>query len=262
MMLPRDSIFVLQLSDTHLFADPGQTLKGMNTSQSLQAVLKHAQQQQWPPDLMLVTGDLIHDDSATGYSNLKRAFAEFPFPVYMLPGNHDIPHLMQEILPADNIILHNYLVIDDWQILMLDTCIAGKEEGWLATRELDRMRETLDAHPQLHTLIAMHHPPLAHESEWLDTMQVGNSAEFLQLVEAYPNVRLVIWGHVHQEFERKLGGVSFLGTPSTCIQFQPRARSFTIDSQRLPGYRWLRLHANGEFETGIERIRTTPDVQL
>ena len=254
-MLPGDSIFVLQLSDTHLYADPQQTLMGMNTSQSLASVLQHARQQQWPPDLMLVTGDLIHDDSAAAYSNLKRVFSRFNFPVLMLPGNHDIPDLMQDILPDRHITLQNYLALGNWQFLMLDTRIPGQEGGWLAAEELDRIRRTLTEHPDLHTLIAMHHPPLAHASEWLDTMQVGNSAEFLRLIQDYPNVHLVIWGHVHQEFEQRAGGIHFLGTPSTCIQFQPYARTFTIDSQRQPGYRWLRLYANGGFETGIERIR-------
>ncbi|MCY1185550.1 3',5'-cyclic adenosine monophosphate phosphodiesterase CpdA [compost metagenome] len=43
-----------------------------------------------------------------------------------------------------------------------------------------------------------------------------------------------------------------MATPSTCIQFAARSEDFQV-SEEHPGYRWLRLHADGRLETGVER---------
>jgi Icc protein len=42
-------------------------------------------------------------------------------------------------------------------------------------------------------------------------------------------------------------------TPSTCVQFKPNSKNFTIDTEG-PGYRWLDLHADGSIDTGLTRI--------
>lgn len=73
-------------------------------------------------------------------------------------------------------------------------------------------------------------------------------------MDACPRVRGVLWGHIHQELDVERNGVRLLATPSTCIQFAPRSDDFALD-HLLPGYRWLRLHADGRIETGVSRLR-------
>ena len=45
-----------------------------------------------------------------------------------------------------------------------------------------------------------------------------------------------------------------LASPSTCIQFAPGSEDFNVSTE-APGYRWLRLHADGRLETGVERVK-------
>jgi Icc protein len=88
-------------------------------------------------------------------------------------------------------------------------------------------------------------------------MLVDNASELLALTARHPQVRSILWGHIHQEFDRALNGIRYLGTPSTCIQFTPKKIGFGVDGTP-PGYRWLALLPNGEIKTGVERLAQMP----
>ena len=49
---------------------------------------------------------------------------------------------------------------------------------------------------------------------------------------------------------------SILSTPSTCIQFKPKSDKFALDEEH-PGYRFIKLKANGEIETQVYRLSTS-----
>ncbi|HXR02678.1 MAG TPA: phosphodiesterase, partial [Pseudomonas sp.] len=73
------------------------------------------------------------------------------------------------------------------------------------------------------------------------------------VLERFPQVKALLWGHVHQEFDQLRQGVRLMASPSTCIQFAPQSEDFKLDS-RAPAYRWLRLHDDGQIETAVSRI--------
>ena len=49
------------------------------------------------------------------------------------------------------------------------------------------------------------------------------------------------------------GDLRLLASPSTCVQFAPGSEEFQVD-RSAPGYRWLRLHADGRLDTGVSRV--------
>ena len=89
---------VLQLTDTHLYANPVGTLLGVNTLDSFQRVIAHFRDHHWPLDLLLATGDLVHDASPEGYALMADILSSFQVPVFCLPGNRDVPQAMREHL--------------------------------------------------------------------------------------------------------------------------------------------------------------------
>jgi Icc protein len=91
----------------------------------------------------------------------------------------------------------------------------------------------------------------------MDSMAVDNADHLLAIVERHPQVRGLLWGHIHQEFDHTRRGVRFLGSPSTCIQFIPNKHGFGVDSAP-PGYRWLILQPDGHIRTGIQRLASVP----
>src|SRR5512146_818951 len=78
------------LTDPHLYGGEGQLLRGIATLPSLEATLANAQRRDWPPDAVLVTGDLVQDDPA-GYAHFRRILGGLQLPVLCLPGTHDDP---------------------------------------------------------------------------------------------------------------------------------------------------------------------------
>ena len=91
------------------------------------------------------------------------------------------------------------------------------------------------------------------DSKWLDKIGLHNNHDLLDIIAKHPNVRCVLWGHVHQDSDRLINGVRYISSPSTCIQFKPYSTEFAIDDL-APGYRWLDLNIDGSIETGVERV--------
>jgi Icc protein len=77
-----------------------------------------------------------------------------------------------------------------------------------------------------------------------------NAEEFFDVIDRNPNVRGIVWGHVHQSYDALRNGVRLLATPSTCAQFLPHAEQFALDRQP-PGYRTLELKADGSILTDL-----------
>lgn len=249
-----DTVRLVQLTDTHLCQSSGGTLLGMDTDQSLQAVidLVHAEREQ--VDLVLATGDLSDHGYREAYQRLM-AYLDQLGPNFWLPGNHDDRTAMNNAL-GDEQRLAGEIQIANWQILMLDSQVPGEVGGELGAVELEFLAQALERAQDegLHSLVCLHHQPVAIGSAWLDQQMVADAETFLQIIDRYQGVKAVLWGHVHQQIDRRRGNKSLLASPSTCVQFAPGFDAFKADD-RPPGYRWLDLHADGRLETGVSRVR-------
>ena len=87
----------------------------------------------------------------------------------------------------------------------------------------------------------------------MNAISLHNATAFWAVVDRFPQVRAVLWGHVHQTFEQQRKDVRLLATPSTCLQFEPGSADFKVSNQ-APGYRWLRLLPDGDVQTGVSRL--------
>lgn len=251
--LPAGSLRVLQITDLHLSAEADARLLGLNTLDSLEQVLDKARATCWPADLILLTGDLAHDGSEKAYSRILERFDRFGVPVYCIAGNHDDPAVMARILNSGRLRCVDQASHGDWSIVLLDSTKPHEEGGQLTTAELQRLDSLLLEHPQRHALICLHHNPIPTESAWLDTMVLESADEFFRVLDRHPQVRGVLWGHIHQEIDTRRNGVRLLASPSTCIQFKPRQTHFAVD-ELPPGFRWLVLMPDGGIRTGVERL--------
>ena len=89
---------ILQLSDTHLMAESGGRLVGIDTDQSLAAVCRLIAGQE-RIDALLLTGDLAGDESEKAYERLK---AEFEAVLKTTPD--DVQKKMDKALGRNKII--------------------------------------------------------------------------------------------------------------------------------------------------------------
>lgn len=229
------------------------TLRGINTLTSFQQTLDFALRRHPDTVRVLLTGDIAEEPAIITYQSLVNILKNYSVDFNLLPGNHDIYADMLAVLNQPHYNCEKRLLLNHWQVLMLNSQIPGSAEGALATEEIEFVKHNLEHHPQHHTLIAIHHHCQPTDSVWMDTMLLKNQQEFIDLIQQYPQVKGVIMGHIHQELEQTNQHIQYLGTPSTCFQFTPQSEHFAIDHHR-PGYRWLKLHANGVFESGVDYL--------
>lgn len=255
--LPPGTLRVLQLTDTHLYADPQGSLLGINTQETLLDVVDSFREREWPIDLLLATGDLVHDSSPTGYARIGHLLDGFGVPVYSLPGNHDIPTVMREHLPVGQVSTDRVNDFGPWRFVMLDSVIVGEEGGRLALSELEGLAEALTDTTQ-HVLVCLHHQPVNVGSEWIDTMTITNPDEFFAVLDRSDRVRGVLWGHIHQQFDARRNGIPLMASPSTCVQFAPKADDFLVD-EAPPGFRLIALLPDGRIRTQVLRIEQMPN---
>ncbi|MCY1394617.1 3',5'-cyclic adenosine monophosphate phosphodiesterase CpdA [compost metagenome] len=244
---------LVQLSDSHLFADTRGTLLGMNTGDSLQRVVEQVLQEQPKVDLLLATGDLSQDGTADSYRRFRQTTAKIASPARWLCGNHDERPQMAEVAAGSDL-LQPVVDIGNWRVTLLDSAVPGSVPGYLADDQLQLLAQSLSEAPERHHLICFHHQPVPIDCAWMDPIGLRNPHALFDVLERFPQVRALLWGHIHQAFDQQRNGVRLLASPSTCIQFEPHSDDFKLDD-KAPGYRWLRLHADGSLDTGVSRLR-------
>lgn len=232
---------ILQVTDCHLLPNPDATLLGVNTHASLVAVLQTACREH-TPDALLATGDIAQLPVPATYrlflATIRRFFAG---PLLCVPGNHDHGGTFAAELPTDD------LCLGDWRLLGLDTHIDDQVGGSVDADALRRVRNA----PSVPAVLAGHHCPVAIDCSWLDRHRIDDGEELVDVM-ADAGIAAYVFGHIHQPFERTVGGTPLFGTPSTCFQFAQGTPEFAIDDAE-PGYRWLELGEDGEVTSRVKR---------
>ncbi|MFK8330923.1 3',5'-cyclic-AMP phosphodiesterase [Pseudomonas sp. BJa5] len=245
-------VYLVQLTDSHLFAEPHRTLLGMNTRDSLQRVIERVREEQPRIDLLLATGDLSQDGTEQSYASFRDLTASLGAPARWLAGNHDEPLPMERAAQGTDL-LAPQVDIGNWRILMLNSAVPGAVPGVLDAGQLELLEQSLSQAPERHHLICFHHQPVAIDCAWMAPIGLRNADALFDRLKGYPQVRALLWGHIHQEWDQLRDGVRLLASPSTCIQFEPGSADFKVGDQ-APGYRWLRLQPDGGIETGVSRV--------
>lgn len=244
---------LIQITDCHLGPLSSESLLGLNTDQSLDDVLQLIREKEPHFDQLLCTGDI----ASAGHLNCYKRFSTilrqyFSQPLGWLPGNHDSAEIMAS-QTLHNLAEARLMKIGNWLVVLLDSSVPGHVHGHLDAGELDFLEHVLRTHPDNPTMIALHHQLVPVGSAWIDQYIVNNAEAFFAIIDAHPQVKMVTWGHVHQEFKAVHKAVPLLATPSTCVQFKPNCEKFTVDTL-MPGYRWFELNDDGSFTTGVGRV--------
>jgi len=246
------TISIAQLTDTHLLDSPEDELRGVKTWHSLKAVLAAVAKQQ--PDRLLLTGDLADVGSAKAYQNLINLVSPLNLSASWLPGNHDCPETMKRHLHHPLFCPPESVSVGNWQLITLSTTtvLGGYGEGKLPEASLTWLHSELEAKRDYFTMIALHQHPVRIGIDWLDQMGVVNDQALLNIIDQFPQVKIVLFGHIHHAFHHHRNGVDYYGCPSTCTQV---VSDDTVDpTLHQPGFRQLHLYPNGDHETVIHRV--------
>jgi Icc protein len=223
----------------------------MNPDDSLDDVLALVNDNHQEVDLMLVTGDLANESTLSAYQRLHQTLSDsLHYPFAWLPGNHDDPAVMATLGETVNAKVH---VLGSWVTILLNSRVEGCIYGHISEDELQFLDDVLTEHNDKHVMVCLHHQPVPIGSQWMDNYIVRNAHDFWSVIDQHSQVKIVLWGHIHQEFSDTYNNIALLATPSTCIQFTPGQKDFHVETA-MPGYRWLELNSDGSFDSGVERV--------
>ncbi len=245
---------IIQITDCHLFGDRNAQLKHCNTYHSLRRVCAQIRRQHNDTTLLLLTGDLSQDKSVESYHLLQTLISELGIPAAAIPGNHDNPQIMQTVFDPSIITTANELAIGGWRLMLLNSSVPQQVSGKIEKYELERLAHRLSNETDMPVMIALHHPPVALGSTWLDKVGLENADELNTILYNSKQTRVAIFGHAHQVYYTKIRQIAYFCTPSTCRQFLPASAEFALDILP-PAYRVLKLYPDGDFQTHIEFLQ-------
>jgi 3',5'-cyclic-AMP phosphodiesterase len=252
-------LLIAQITDTHLFADNRQIMFDCPTNDTFAAVIAAIEALQPQPDLLLLTGDISQDETAASYEYARAQIGPLQIPTYWLPGNHDQNPATLQVLNGEGILPDKVVTEAGWRLILLDSMVPKQPHGKLSESQLDWLEQQLEpgAEIALPTLVAIHHHTLACGLAHMDGMALQNAAQFWEIADRHPQIKVVLSGHIHQEFAAERNGVQYFGTPSTCVQLKPNQPQIEADSLP-PGFRLLRLYPDGQVETEVRWVETSP----
>jgi len=238
---------VAQVTDTHVPSRPDaptvlEVLAGIESGDPvahLDLVIADLATLDPRPDLLVGTGDLADAGDPAAYRRWRELFLPLGFPVWALPGNHDLADVLDEHLGGDGVGTGTGTRLGAWELLFVRT--GNTEWGEIDPDHVREVQATLAASDAPHVFVWMHHPPVgqhlaAHETLVRDDLRAALAGD--------PRVRGIAAGHVHVAAELDLDGVPVYLTPST------------YTGRPGPGYRVVDLHDDGRVTTEVRIVPT------
>ncbi|MAQ72835.1 MAG: hypothetical protein CMD49_00825 [Gammaproteobacteria bacterium] len=249
-----NALKIIQITDLHLSANKSTLIHDINTYESAQRIINTIKDKHNDLNALVLTGDLVMDESHEGYEHLSVLLKPIGCPIFLVPGNHDSLTEIQWLSEKPNFYNDNFMVYNHWIIFMFNSKKNGALEGALDEQEIFNFEQLLGIYPEKNFLIFVHHPLVKIDSDWMDGMRIENPEKVKNLIENNSNVKAVSSGHVHQEHVVQLGNTQIFTTPSTCYQFKPHAKKFALDHSTNPGYRVFDLEDDGILKSEVIRV--------
>jgi len=243
---------IIQISDCHVSAEPDALYRGQDADVNFKKILRLAKR--WKPALVLLTGDVSEDGSRQSYERVSGLLAQAGVPVLALPGNHDDVEVMRRYFPVGPWDGPQIIELDNWQLVLLDSTEPGRIDGCFSKSHLELIHACLHDKDKRHTLVALHHQPVPVGAPWIDRYMLESPGRFFEVIDQAPQVRCIVWGHVHHDFRMQRKGTILLGAPSSVASSIPGAERFTLDPVG-PACRWLELSACGKVNTGVLNLK-------
>jgi Icc protein len=254
-----DSIRIVQITDTHVVTDYHKSELYWDPVFALESVLASIRTMVPQPELILVTGDLVHEPTRSNYLTLKSVLSNIDIPIFVIPGNHDLIEEMEKHLISDYISMvgHFDLANVDWGIVFLDSCVDGQPHGSVSISDLAELKGSYRHIGASNVLLAMHHNPMSDCAT--HSCRLHDSSEFFEFLAKCERTKAVVSGHTHLEHEEERYGIKFLTTPSTLFEvthseldgaIHGYMNTHKFDGEKN-GFRILDLYRNGEIRTQV-----------
>ena len=212
-------MIIAQISDTHL------TLDAQGSQQRLadfRAAIDDINTLDPAPDLIVHSGDIVHNGRADEYAQAAQILNRAQAPVYVMAGNRDdrvnlrAAFSMNGYLSGESEFI-DYAVEDfAVRLLMLDTVNPESPKGDFCARRIARLEEFVASDTSRPIAVFAHHPPfkvlVGPERFHFDDLNI--MARFAAVLQKSQRAIALFCGHVHRPTFGRVGIIPAAVMPS------------------------------------------------
>lgn len=256
---------------------------------ALETVFEHLEQLNI--DFLLMPGDLTQDGEKENHRWLKQRLASLPFPVYVVPGNHDVPYIWESEdyiglgdFPAyyqkfgysdGQRLYYSQEILPGLQLIGLNSTRFDEDEkqlGSLDEEQLAWLETTLEEIEDKLAIVMIHHNVIEHlpgqsQHQLGKRYMLDNASQLKQILRKH-GVKLIITGHLHVQDVAFEQGLTEITTGSTVSYPHPyrvldlrydhnQVVKLTISSHRVkqvPGWENLQVYSRESMAQKSDRF--------
>jgi len=214
---------LIVVADPHIGIEPNES-QGVNTSEHLKQLVEHINAHHADAAYCLFMGDLTNEGELEAYKRFKKLIEPLHVPPLLMIGNHDnrenFQTIFSQVLRDENDFVQFTIDLDPgYHLVVLDTLRAPPfnrpyhHVGLLCPKRLAFLEDSLKAASDQSVIIAMHHHPFRVGLPGIDALRLDDENMFMELIGHFPNVKMLLIGHIH----RTISGIVH-GLPFSCFK--------------------------------------------
>src|SRR5581483_731145 len=254
-------MIIAQISDTHIALD---TPDAQQRISDFERAIADINTLDPAPDLIVHTGDIVHNGRRDEYVQAAAILAAARAPVYVLAGNKDDRTNLRAAFAAGGYLPPSTEFIDyaiesyPVRLIAVDTLNIGSNKGDFCIERAKRLTAMIAAETSKPIVVFAHHPPFVVpvgpdpvNFETPDMMERLRGA-----ITQSGRVIAVISGHVHRGTAGHVGDITATVMPSVATTL--RKVEYPTAMKTRPAYHIHRYYADWGFTTETRIVRRTP----
>ena len=251
-------MIIAQISDTHLALDTPDADRRIRDFALTVADLNALDPS---PDVIVHTGDIVHNGRQDEYAQAATALAKARAPVYVLAGNRDNRRNLRAAFAGCGYLAHDsdfiQYAVEHYpvRLVALDTVSSGNKGDFCPERNR-RLSELIDAETTKPIAVFTHHPPfdvtVGPERLHFETPEI--MSRLRRALQRSERIAGVFSGHVHRAAEGDIGSAPATVVP--CIATTLRYGEYPARMKNCPVYYIHRFDPVWGFATEARIVAT------
>ena len=218
-------MIIAQISDSHI--DP-ESNKLEDRLRDLRLVVEDINKQNPSPDIVIHTGDMVHNGTQEKYNLTHSILKDLRVPLYVCTGNRDDNNLLatnfqtgRNSSPTSVFLQYS---VDDYlvRLIALDTTCVTSNMGDYCRERAEELNKMLTEKPKKPTVLFMHHPPYEIvESKYPFQFDNWDTVNHLaRVIKKHDQIKYLFCGHTHRNSKGEILGVPASTSPSIAIDLR------------------------------------------
>ncbi len=254
-------MIIAQISDTHIALD---TPDADQRIRDFERTIADINALDPAPDVIVHTGDIVHNGRPEEYAEAVRILAKANAPVYVIPGNKDDRANLRAafsprgyLKPGSDFIEYS---VEDYpvRLIAVDTLNTQSNKGDFCPARAKHLVDLIGAETKKPIAVFAHHPPfeVLVGPNPLNFETPEMMARLRGALQHCGRIAAVFSGHVHRPAEGHVGNIPAIVVP--CIATTLRKGEYPAHMKQRPVYYIHGFDADGSFTTAARIVGVRP----